>query len=66
MTWLHHRFPAIISNEEQKEIWLNFKDYNENQALLCLNDKYNISYYPVSTKVNFTTIKTIDCIKKNK
>ncbi|KYM95492.1 UPF0361 protein C3orf37 like protein, partial [Cyphomyrmex costatus] len=69
LSWLHHRMPVCLSNEEECQVWLS-KDLLTDAAIKTLNDmilqETALNWHPVSMIVNNGFNKTIDCRKKIK
>ncbi|XP_014261812.1 embryonic stem cell-specific 5-hydroxymethylcytosine-binding protein [Cimex lectularius] len=63
LNWLHHRMPAILSNEEQVLGWLDVEGTEVVDALELLTPVEKISYHPVSTIVNNSRNKDTSCNK---
>lgn len=69
LSWLHHRMPVCLSNEEECQVWLN-NDLSTEKVIRRLNDmilqEQTLSWHPVSTIVNNVLHKTADCRKEMK
>ncbi|XP_012528075.1 abasic site processing protein HMCES [Monomorium pharaonis] len=69
LSWLHHRMPICLSNEEECQIWLS-KALSTDVAVKTLNDiilkETVLNWHPVSTVVNNGFNKAVDCRKKIK
>ncbi|KAL0113284.1 hypothetical protein PUN28_012443 [Cardiocondyla obscurior] len=69
LSWLHHRMPVCLTNEEECQVWLS-KDLSTDAAIKTLNDmilkETVLNWHPVSTIVNNGLNKTVDCRKKIK
>ncbi|XP_045504156.1 abasic site processing protein HMCES isoform X2 [Colias croceus] len=63
-SWLHHRMPAILDNDEQIEAWLDIDNVNVNTALKYLTQTKMLEWHPVSTLVNNSKNKSLECNKK--
>ncbi|XP_075984823.1 abasic site processing protein HMCES [Anticarsia gemmatalis] len=64
LDWLHHRMPAILNNEEQIEAWLDIDNVQPDLALSYLKPVKLLSWHPVSTAVNNSRNKSVDCNKR--
>ncbi|XP_052787749.1 abasic site processing protein HMCES-like isoform X2 [Mya arenaria] len=64
MSEIHHRMPAILSNDDEIEQWLNFGDVPLNKAVSVIRPVTCIEMHPVSTVVNNSRNNTPDCVKK--
>ncbi|XP_038207375.1 abasic site processing protein HMCES isoform X2 [Zerene cesonia] len=63
-SWLHHRMPAILDNDEQVEAWLDIDNVNVNLALKYLTQTKILEWHPVSTLVNNSKNKSLECNRK--
>ncbi|XP_011331669.3 embryonic stem cell-specific 5-hydroxymethylcytosine-binding protein isoform X1 [Ooceraea biroi] len=67
LSWLHHRMPVYLNNEEECQVWLN-KDLPTDAAVKMLNNlalqEGTLKWHPISTTVNNVHHKTTDCRKE--
>lgn len=63
MTNIHHRMPAILSNEEEVEKWLNFDEVALKEAVHVIKSQECLKLSPVSTFVNNSQNNSPECIK---
>lgn len=69
LSWLHHRAPVFLQNEEDTQVWLNEK-LSLSEAVDKLNkltlSEGDLSWHTVSTVVNNVLCKSEDCRKEAK
>ncbi|XP_072753976.1 abasic site processing protein HMCES-like isoform X1 [Anoplolepis gracilipes] len=69
LSWLHHRMPIYLNNEEECQAWLN-NNLPTDIVIKRLNNmilqEQTLSWHPVSTIVNNVRHKTADCRKEIK
>ncbi|XP_052228065.1 abasic site processing protein HMCES-like isoform X1 [Dreissena polymorpha] len=64
MSWIHHRMPAILANDDEIEQWLNFGDVPMIKAAKLIRAVSCIDSHPVSSVVNNSRHNSPDCVKK--
>ncbi|GAB1866204.1 Abasic site processing protein HMCES [Camponotus japonicus] len=69
LSWLHHRMPIYLQNEEECQAWLN-NNLPTDVVIKRLNnmilEEQVLNWHPVSTVVNNVLHKTPDCRKEIK
>lgn len=61
--WLHNRMPAILDGEEEVRQWLDYGEVSWQKALDLVTPKDCLEWHPVSTVVNNSRNKSIECIQ---
>lgn len=63
--WLHHRSPAILETEQQIDDWLDFQRVTDTKQLMALLKPATLlTWHPVSSLVNNSRNKSVDCNKR--
>lgn len=60
-SWLHHRMPAVLSNESEVKDWLNYSQVSNSRAMTLLKPVNNLQWHPVGYGVGNSRNKSADC-----
>lgn len=63
-SWLHHRMPAMLENEEEVRRWLDYGEVPLNDAIELIKPKGCLDWYPVSKIVNNSRNNVPECLEK--
>lgn len=63
MSWIHHRMPAILTNDAEIEEWLNFGDIPLRKAIQNIRPIESLQMHPVTTAVGNSRYKSPDCVQ---
>lgn len=63
-SWLHHRMPAMLENEEEIRKWLDFGEVPLDEAVELIKPKDCLEWYPVSKFVNNSRNNSPECMVK--
>ncbi|XP_050407043.1 abasic site processing protein HMCES isoform X1 [Patella vulgata] len=64
MAWIHHRMPAILTNDAEIEEWLDFGNVPLSKASKLIRPTDCLTMHPVSSIVNNSRNKSPECVKK--
>ena len=63
-SWLHHRMPALLVNDEEISSWLDSENVPLDQALTLIKPKTHLKWHAVSKFVSNSRNEGPECIKK--
>lgn len=62
-SWLHHRSPAVLENDQQIADWLDYKRVSTNDAIKIIQPAKTLVWHRVSKNVNNSRNKSEQCNK---
>lgn len=63
-SWLHHRMPAMLENEDQVRKWLDYRNIPLKEAIDLIKPKDCLDWHPVSKLVNNSRNNFPECVLK--
>mmetsp|Transcript_11262 Transcript_11262/g.14068 ORF Transcript_11262/g.14068 Transcript_11262/m.14068 type:complete len:408 (+) Transcript_11262:53-1276(+) len=66
LKWLHHRMPAVLSDEIAAMTWLHHENWEVCKRLLMPEEQNALTWHPVTTKLNKATYQGDDCTQSIK
>nr|CAB3253394.1 embryonic stem cell-specific 5-hydroxymethylcytosine-binding protein-like [Phallusia mammillata] len=63
-SWLHHRMPAVLANDDEIDKWLDYENVPLDKALELIKPKNCLKWHPVSSFVNNSRNHGPECWKE--
>lgn len=63
MSWIHHRMPAMLTNNDEIDEWLNFGEIPLRKAVQNIRAIEDLQMHPVTTAVGNSRYKSPDCVQ---
>ncbi|XP_076091683.1 abasic site processing protein HMCES-like isoform X2 [Mytilus galloprovincialis] len=63
MSWIHHRMPAILTNDAEIDEWINFAEVPLRGAVQNIRPTLSLQMHPVTTAMGNSRYKSPDCVQ---